>query len=102
MSTFSYVWPFVVVIPGVFGAWQLARRAPSVRLAWVFTAALWIAWGTSKFFIDTNIPLSESHFRPGGEPAPLWLALIVLMIGGAKMGALLGAVIHEKAALPQA
>ena len=90
MSTFSSVWPFVVAIVGCFGAWQLARRAPSARLAWVFTAALWLAWGTGMSFMNTEIPLSESYFRTGGEPVPLWLALIAFMTGSAKIAALLG------------
>lgn len=99
MSTFSFVWPFVVAIPGFLGAWQLARRAPSARLAWVFTAALWLAWGAGMYFMDTEIPLSESHFRAGGEPVPLWLALIVLMTGSAKIAALLGAASRENGTL---
>lgn len=34
-------------------------------------AALGLLW-----FVDVNVPLQTSHFRPGGEPAPAWLALL--------------------------
>jgi hypothetical protein len=32
--------------------------------------------GGSIFTVDVNIPLSASHLRPSGEPAPIWLALL--------------------------
>ena len=37
------------------------------------------------YFVDVNVPLMQSHFRPSGEPAPVWMALLAW---GARVAAL--------------
>jgi hypothetical protein len=59
----------------------MSANRPLTRLrlrsvAWVGIAVLWSAAIAAIVFVDVNIPLSDSHLRPGGVPAPLWLTLV--------------------------
>ena len=54
----------------------LGRRIASRTLASVLAVMLLLAAASGIHFVDTNIPLIQSHFRPGGEPAPVWVALL--------------------------
>jgi Trk-type K+ transport system membrane component len=45
-------------------------------LATVFVVLLAVCAFAFVCFIDTNVPLQQSHFRPSGGPAPVWLALL--------------------------
>lgn len=57
---------------------SLRRRVLSASAAWVLVALFVIAAAAGIYFVDANIPLAQSHFRPSGGPAPLWAALLAL------------------------
>jgi hypothetical protein len=69
-----------VLLAGVACAALLLARwlcALKNRKILVVLAVLCVAGaGGSIFTVDVNVPLSASHFRPSGELAPLWLALL--------------------------
>jgi hypothetical protein len=69
-----------------FGGWaafiaaRLLVRGRSHLLAWLIVAALWSLAIAAIVFVDVNVPLSESHLRPGGEPVPLWFAVAAAFV----------------------
>jgi hypothetical protein len=67
----------------------LGRRVASRTLASVLAVMLLLAAASGIHFVDANIPLIQSHFRPGGEPAPVWIALLAW---GLRFAALFGLV----------
>lgn len=54
----------------------LRRSVASPAAAWLLVVLLVVAAGAGIYFVDTNVPLVQSHFRPGGEAAPAWAALL--------------------------
>ena len=57
------------------GAWWLCAFAN--RKVLVASAVLCVAGAAASIFtVDVNVPLAASHFRPSGELAPLWVALV--------------------------
>ncbi|WP_141513461.1 hypothetical protein [Ramlibacter sp. WS9] len=46
------------------------------KYAWILFVLAFIATALSIFTVDVNVPLSRSHFRPSGDPAPPWVALL--------------------------
>jgi hypothetical protein len=65
----------VAVAGAAFIAAGLLVRLRSRSMVWVAMAGLWSAAIAGIVFVDVQAPLTESHLRPGGEPAPLWLTL---------------------------
>jgi hypothetical protein len=51
-------------------------RIRTRAVVWLVIGLLWSGAITSIMFVDVNIPLSESHLRPNGPLAPLWLAFL--------------------------
>ncbi len=64
-----------VAAAAFLAAWWFSAitRTGVVALAAVVCLA---ATAASIFAVDVNIPLSTSHFRPSGDPAPVWVALL--------------------------
>jgi len=87
----------VVAIVGFAGGWSLVRRIRTARWAWVTVWLFWSAWFVSIFFVDGNIPLSASHFRPSGAPVPEWLAVVVFLIRFGALGTVSGAAGRRRA-----
>ena len=65
----------VAVAGAAFIAARLLSRVRARSVVWVGIAGLWSAAIAAIMLVDVNVPLSESHLRPSGEPAPLWLTL---------------------------
>lgn len=65
----------------------LHRWASSAASAGFILAVLVLTGVLGIYFVDPSIPLVESHFRPGGEAAPAWVALLAF---GSRFAALLG------------
>lgn len=65
----------------------LRRWAVSRASACCIVAVLVLTGIVGIHFVDTSIPLVESHFRPGGEAAPVWVALLAF---GSRFAALFG------------
>ena len=76
--------PSIVVLIAVAGIAYLSVRMLRAMLTrwalWVVVAALWCASIAAIGFVDVNIPLSESHLRPSGLPAPSWLAVAAMSV----------------------
>lgn len=72
-------------------AWLLVhimfRKITSRAAAFAVALLLIVAGAVAVVFVDTNIPVEASHFRPGGELAPVWVALSAW---GARVGAIVG------------
>jgi hypothetical protein len=60
------------------GAAGLARTRGALR--YVLAAAVLAGAVASILMVDVNVPLSQSHFRPSGEPAPAWVALTAWLL----------------------
>lgn len=54
----------------------LRRWVGSAPAAWALVVLFVLAGAAGIYFVDANIPLALSHFRPGNEPAPAWAALL--------------------------
>lgn len=66
----------VVALVALLLVRALGRRIASRTLAWVLAVLLLLAAASGIYFVDANVPLVQSHFRPGGEAAPVWVALL--------------------------
>jgi hypothetical protein len=54
----------------------LLGRVQSRAFRWVLAAVLWPAAFLAMWYVDVEIPFSESSFDSNGAPAPLWVALL--------------------------
>ena len=63
--------------------WLVDKQLHTLSSSYVLAGALWIGALASIWFVDTNVPLQHSHYRPGGEAAPSWLALLAFFIRSA-------------------
>jgi hypothetical protein len=63
--------------------WLASKRLQTVTSCYVLAGILWTAAFVTVWFTDTNVPLYSSHYRPGGEPAPVWLATLAFFIRSA-------------------
>jgi hypothetical protein len=79
----------VVALLALLSVHFLRRWATSTTSAWFIVVALVLAGVVGIYFVDASIPLIESHFRPGGEPAPAWVALLAFGVRFAALFALL-------------
>ena len=53
------------------------RWVSSGAVAFALMVALILAAAVGIYFVDVSVPLAQSHFRPKGEPAPVWMALLI-------------------------
>jgi hypothetical protein len=69
-------WLLLAGIAGlaVLGAWCVCAVTSTMRAVLVVLCLAEAA--ASIFTVDVNIPLAASHFRPSGDLAPLWVALL--------------------------
>jgi hypothetical protein len=65
----------IAVAIAAFLCVRMLRRVRKHSVLWLSVAGLWSGAIAAIVFLDVNIPLSESHLRPSGSPAPLWLAI---------------------------
>ena len=66
----------VVALVALLFVHALRRWVASPAAAWSLVVLLVLAAGAGIYFVDANVPLVQSHFRPGGEAAPAWAALL--------------------------
>jgi hypothetical protein len=78
--------------------WLVCKRLQTVRSSYMLAAALWGAALASMWFIDTNVPLHSSHYRPGGEAAPTWLALLAFFVRSAAFASIAVAASRHRSA----
>jgi hypothetical protein len=69
---------------------EAMRHLPSRVLALVFCLGLLVAGVAAIWFVDVNIPLRASHWRPSGVPASGWIALLACSV---RFGALTGLIL---------
>jgi len=55
---------------------------------WLVIGLAWSGCVAAIVFVDVNVPLSESHFRPAGELAPLWAAVLAIFARFAALAAI--------------
>lgn len=83
-------------------AWLLVhvmfRKLASRAAAFAVALLLVLAGAVAVVFVDTNIPLETSHFRPGGELAPVWVALSAW---AARVGAIVGLLYFARWSTPR-
>lgn len=65
----------------------LYRWTASTVLASFMVAVLALGGVLGIYFVDASIPLAESHFRPDGKTAPVWITLLAF---GSRFAALFG------------
>lgn len=70
----------VTAIAGFLAARWVLNRLRAARAVWIVIALLWIAVVMGILFLDVNIPLTASHYRPGGAAAPVWLAILAMFL----------------------
>ena len=63
------------------------RRIYSRERVLAFVIFLVLVGAIGIYFVDTNVPLAQSHFKPDGEPAPVWVALLAW---GTRVAAIFG------------
>ncbi len=64
---------------------SVARRLRSRSLAWLLLVTLLAAAGAAIGWIDLEVPLQNSRWRPASAPVPWWMALLAW---GARCGGL--------------
>ena len=63
----------------LLGAWWLCALAN--RKVLLLLAVLGVVGAAASIFkVDVNVPLATSHFRPSGELAPWWVALLAWLL----------------------
>lgn len=67
-----------VAILAFLAARRLALLA-SRKLAGTLAVLCLLGAAATIFTVDVNLPLADSHLRPSGDPAPVWLALLAWM-----------------------
>lgn len=70
----------VTAIAGFLAARFVFNRLRTARAVWLSIAIVWIVVVISILVVDVNIPLAESHYRPGGAPAPVSLAILAIFL----------------------
>jgi hypothetical protein len=88
MMAISVVMIVAVATAAFAAVWAISRRLTTVRSCYVLAGILWIAALLSMLLIDTNVPLYSSHYRPGGEAAPAWLATLAFFVRSAAFAAI--------------
>jgi hypothetical protein len=81
-----------------FSVGAICKRLRSVTGCYVLAGFLWMAALVSVWFIGTNVPLDSSHFRPGGEAAPVWLATLTFFVRSAALASIVVAVSRHRIA----
>ncbi|HEY0682356.1 MAG TPA: hypothetical protein VGD45_08505 [Steroidobacter sp.] len=66
----------LAVLAAAFVVVSLLARVKARAVRWWAAAVILVAASVAVFFVDVNVPLSESHLYPVTTPAPLWLALL--------------------------
>nr|WP_315490373.1 hypothetical protein [uncultured Rhodoferax sp.] len=76
-STFgSSIAVLVVAVVAWLFVHAMFRQISSRAVAFAFVLVMVLAGAVGMTFVDTNVPLIQSQFRPGGDPAPVWAALL--------------------------
>jgi hypothetical protein len=75
-SSFGSVAALLVVGALAYFVARWLSTVAKANHAWVLILLVFIGFAASIFVVDVNVPLSQSHFRPSGEPVPLWVALL--------------------------
>lgn len=87
----SYALSSVALLAVTALCWALLHlafgRIGSSLLALALLLACVLAGAVAVTYVDTNVPLAQSHFRPGNEPAAAWAALLAW---SARVAAILG------------
>jgi hypothetical protein len=68
----------VAAIAGFLIVRLVLKRLRAGRTIFLFVAVLWVAVVVGILFLDVNIPLTDSSYRPEGTAAPVWLAVLVM------------------------
>lgn len=92
----------VIAASAFYFVWACNLHLSTVGRSYVLAACLLAVSLVSVWFVDTNLPLSSSHYRPGGEAAPAWLAAFVYFLRSAAFASIALAVSkHRKSEEPK-
>ena len=69
---------------------EVTRRLRSFAAVGGFCVGLLLAGASAIWFVDVNVPLQASHWRPSGLAAPAWIAFLA---GSLRFGALAGLIV---------
>jgi hypothetical protein len=84
----------ILVLLGVGGFSFLFMRASLARVqsrtgVWLVVGLVWSGCVAAIVLVDVNVPLSESHLRPAGLPAPLWASVLAIFLRFAALAAVI-------------
>lgn len=79
----------VIAVGGFVCAWTIGKRLRSSGARFAFAIVLCVPAFLSLWFIDTSLPLSASHYRASGTPAPVWVAALAWWFRVAALAAMI-------------